>query len=91
MPMSPPSDMRRLNAWYRAVSLGGEHYEEWRKEHIEPLRGSVYLKRRCIWNAPTQNYREWVQDYVTGLEQRLQALMITEWIKRGGELPPERL
>ena len=36
----PMPDIRvnpRLNAWNRAVVLGGEHYEAWRREHIAPI------------------------------------------------------
>jgi hypothetical protein len=43
--------IERLNAWNRAVVLGGKHYEEWRKAHIEPMQqriGSHTLWRHQI-------------------------------------------
>ena len=37
-----------LNAWNRAVVLGGAHYEEWRRKHIEPIRHSAILSRHQL-------------------------------------------
>jgi hypothetical protein len=43
--------IERLNAWNRAIVLGGKHYEEWRAAFIAPIeeeRGNARLSRHHI-------------------------------------------
>jgi len=43
-----PGANSKLNAWNRAVSLGGEHYKAWRRENIEPIEQANRTKL-CLW------------------------------------------
>jgi hypothetical protein len=49
---------KRLNAWNRAVVLGGEHYKAWRSRHIAPIenRGTALCRDR-VWKREL----EWLQ------------------------------
>jgi hypothetical protein len=47
---APPSPETQLANWNRAIVLGGEHYEAWRKRHIAPIeeRGTALYRDR-VW------------------------------------------
>jgi hypothetical protein len=54
--------IERLNAWNRAVVLGGEHYQQWRDTFIAPIeegRSNARLSRHQISRAIEYEERMW--------------------------------
>ena len=51
------------DAWNRAVSLGGEHYEAWRKAHIEPLQQRI--NAHTLWRHQITRLIEYERKWIT--------------------------
>ena len=53
----------RLDAWNKAVTLGGKHYEAWRKANIEPMQQRVGC--HTLWRHQITKLIEYERKWIT--------------------------
>jgi transposase len=60
----------KLNAWNRAVVLGGEHYKAWRETHIAPIERAreTRLNQLRVWKREIR--QGWPHSWVTRHRER---------------------